>query len=321
MKLLAILFLYIPMGVYAQVRITNDGDVLKGSIKRITEYETGRCCISGDTMKSIYTWDTANSLEIISFYDELEKVRSSALAKFDNKEHLIEKDYYTDIDSLYRKSTDKYDVHDRKIEEYDVSYPFHASYQEAYSDENIEVKDSMGDCYKYKYDNTGNLVEKIKESFSGSNRTIDKITDYKYDSNGNKIEEDNFEHFFRNYYVTFYIGGKEFTSKTIFKYDDHSRLTESDEYFQEKSDLTPKQHSGILIGGKDLYTYDSQSNKTDSVTFMWIYQEADSSITTGSQTTSQMTENKETEEYDIQGNVIKKLMNNTVTLWREIEYF
>ena len=332
MKLLTILFLCVSMSAYAQVRTDLAGDTLKGNVKKMTEYVYevyGTCCNSApmkrDTMKRVYICDTADATETINLYNDLDMVTAKVLMKFDNNGHLIEKGFYTDIDSLYMRHTYTYDAHGHNIEEREARYPFHASSSVQYSDEFMEVKDSDGYCIKYKYAQ-GYMVEMTSESFWGTNITPNETADYKYDSRGNKIEEDDLKIYQRDHYVTFYIDGKEYTTKTIYKYDDRNRLIESTEYFEGKpnpnADLAaPKRHSGTIIGGKDLYTYNGQSNKADSVTLIWMYREDDGSITNGEPESKPIPKSKETKEYDKQGNVVKKMNGAVVTLEREIEYF
>ena len=333
MKPLTALLLCISTCTNAQVRIAMNGDTLTGNIKKMTEsvYNVYRPTYNSilrktDTMKCAYTCDTAIGVEnvgIVSFYNN-HSVTSSVVMRFDNNGHIIEKDFYTDIDSLYMKETYRYDQNSREIEACQVTYPFHASSTAEY-DEVVQVKDSMGFCTEYKYDGIGNMIEMTIGSVGSQEKMIDERTVNKYDSKGNKTEEDNFKRYQRDNYVTFQSDGNEFTSKTIFKYDGRNRLIERTEYALKKpapdAYLPPRERYSTLIGNKEVYTYDGQSKLETSITYLRIYREKDGTITTEKQSTGEVPKYEKNEALDKHGNVIKRMNGKHLALERQIEYY
>ena len=274
MKLLAILLLCFSTCTYAQVRLTINGDTLKGNVKRITEYDYQVhgmfCCNSSkpDTTKRtcIYTCDTANRLETIMIEGnpyEHKTGKSKDLLKFDDKGRLRETDHYSDLDSLYSRETWTYDAHGLKTGDRSVRYPLYASNPEEYEHLNTSTKDTDGNCSVYTYNSAGKLTEQTWATFAGEEKTIYRIalckyhsngklaektdeayqgsekttfgrTLEKYDDRGNKIEEDKYLNINRDRFVLFYIGEKAYTLKFTYKYDEHNRLIESARYAEEK---------------------------------------------------------------------------------------
>lgn len=317
---------------HAQVQIDASGDTLKGNVKRMTQYYISRNngAVVGltDTIKSVYTYDESRRIELVKYSRKHDQETTREEIFFDSKGNILERRSYTDLDSLYRRCTYKYNSTGKQIESHEINYPFHASYPFEVGEVSIEFNDSLGSDILYIYDSMGRLAEKTQILIWDSRKTTDNIAAYRYDAKGNKTEEYNLN--LRacdqeQKYFLFYINGKGYSTKTVFKYDSLNRLAERTEYSEEKnpSALWREQHTGTFIGRRTVYNYSGQNEVANGNTVVSLYREADGSITkdTPMQFPNWDAKADETVEYDNHGNVIRKTRWNQLVFERTIEYY
>lgn len=327
-----ILFTLFCVGASAQVRMDSYGDTLKGNIKKITQH--GRFEIASpdglytSTVKCIYTCDTSRDIELIKYYKEQDKEAAREEIHFDSHGRILTDNAYTDIDSLYKRSTYTYDEQGLLIEKREINYPFHSGYQMEDAELGTGFQDSLGKCTKYAYDNKGRLAEKIELEIWDSRIKTDNLAAYKYDAANRKTEEYelNLRACFEDErYVLFYTGGKGYAKKAVFTYDSLNRLASCTKYSELKvpNPSWHEKHTGIFIGWKTVYNYSGKNAVADDLTSMSLFREDNGAITTGTPSTdlNHAAETYETLEYDKHGNVIRKMRHGQLVFERTIEYY
>ena len=347
MKYFVALFMFVSIACDAQVRITHDGDTLKGKVKKITELSV----VAGeDTIKTIYTCDITNRTEMAYFYSYMKTLAGKWIVSYDIGGHIIEMTLYADSSRLCSRLTCKYDGQGRKIEqlsvdnvndhcelmdrlsgqlsnwpccqgihqvfnryEYDSSGHLARKKEWDYSD---KVDDTMLTITDYIYNSKGSLLE-AKESVSGRyENEVSEIRIRRYDESGNKVEENRYDQSKSILLGDWYNNGTPITTKNIFKYDSSNRLIEAKEYFITGNG--PKPSSGTKVGSIKRYTYDS-FRSASYTSYTLIRLDNGLEVKDNAEETHGAIDRKK--GYDSYGNIVTKMDGDSVTLWREIEYY
>lgn len=333
MRSLILLFVLVSFSCEAQVRITYEGDTLKGNIKRMTEYYVRW---GMDTVRAIYTWDSTTRSETAIFCEGLAaKVLGKWTAAYDASGHVIETALYCDSNKPCYRQTTGYDAKGRTIEQLTVGYAF---LRHEFNDKISGVIEEWPCCpgvtyqaVKYEYNSLGHLAHVLEENcnvgntdttFKSTNYTygnkgvLQEMTErnykrdetyetreYKYDARGNKVEECIYKAQRSIVLGDWYNNGKPFTIKTFFRYNDSNELIESKAYFIEGAG--PKPPGGDKVGAVKLYNYDNHV-MTGCTTYTLIRQDNGVEITDDKRVDRTPIDGYK-QERDKNGNVVKTL--------------
>lgn len=332
----------------AQVRITYNGDTLRGHILKMTEY-------SGLSIRTTYTCDTSLNTQYAEFYSTaIKKLIGNWVVHFNKDNRILRTETYCDT-ILCESATYQYDEHKYLKEKLVTCYAL--GKMQRLSDfitgelSNWPSGDgsTVYDKYEYAYDACRRIVNEKEMHFSeGSYDTSITIKEYRYDSAGRQIEkrestnppgykgplmihtykynalgrlseETTLDNAVSSIISDYYNNGEPVTTKTIYLYDDLNDLVERKEYFIGISYGTQKKYSGTWVGGGTKIGHDSML-KTSTYRHYNIFREANGKERLEYEKPDIRKDSNEQSVFDEKGNLIKKLLDGNIELLREITY-